>query len=166
MSFCVDQLTKGPPVRDAYISCMYFAMTTLSGAGYGNVAANTTNEKLYCIGMMLIGCKLTIVKANLAFKFHTFFLLGLLYANILANVTVLVMQMLSRRRRFYEMYRSVTTFVKFRKLPKHFTKSITDYVAFSYLATHGMCLDKVCKWLNESICPAQDQISTIAYIFR
>ncbi len=37
---------------------MYFTFTTLTSVGFGNVAANTPNEKIYCIVVMMIGCKL------------------------------------------------------------------------------------------------------------
>ena len=36
---------------------MYFTFTTLTSVGFGNVAPNTPNEKIYAIVVMMIGCK-------------------------------------------------------------------------------------------------------------
>ena len=39
---------------------MYFTFTTLTSVGFGNVAPNTPNEKIYAIVVMMIGCKYEI----------------------------------------------------------------------------------------------------------
>ena len=36
---------------------MYFTFTTLTSVGFGNVAPNSPNEKIYAIVVMMIGCK-------------------------------------------------------------------------------------------------------------
>jgi hypothetical protein len=38
-----------------YITALYFTLTSLTSVGFGNVSANTTSEKVFCILMMLIG---------------------------------------------------------------------------------------------------------------
>jgi len=48
--------------QSAYITALYFAMTSITSIGFGNVAANTDLEKLFATLMMLVGCKSTIIK--------------------------------------------------------------------------------------------------------
>lgn len=42
---------------EAYVTALYFTFTSLTSVGFGNVSANTTSEKVFCILMMLIGGK-------------------------------------------------------------------------------------------------------------
>ena len=49
--------TGGPSIKSRYITSMYFTFTTLTSVGFGNVAPNTSNEKIYAIIVMMIGCK-------------------------------------------------------------------------------------------------------------
>ena len=58
--------TVGTPVNDSlpgsglgvgsrYITALYFTITSLTSIGFGNVAPNTDNEKIFAVLMMLIG---------------------------------------------------------------------------------------------------------------
>ncbi len=48
-------------LQSRYITSMYFTFTTLTSVGFGNVAPNTPNEKIYAIVVMMIGCKKKLV---------------------------------------------------------------------------------------------------------
>ncbi len=41
-----------------YCTSLYFTLTGLISVGFGNVAPNTDNEKMFGIFTMLLGCKL------------------------------------------------------------------------------------------------------------
>ena len=43
--------------NSAYVTALYYTMTSLTSIGFGNVSANTDLEKLFTIVMMLVGCK-------------------------------------------------------------------------------------------------------------
>jgi hypothetical protein len=43
--------------KSAYITALYFTMTSLTSIGFGNVAANSDLEKIFAVLMMLVGCK-------------------------------------------------------------------------------------------------------------
>ena len=53
------QLVKGsgPTIASAYISSLYYCMSSLTTCGFGNIAPNTTAEKLFGCITMLLGCK-------------------------------------------------------------------------------------------------------------
>ena len=46
------------PHQSRYCTSLYFCFTGLISVGFGNVAPNTDNEKIFSIILMLVGCKL------------------------------------------------------------------------------------------------------------
>ena len=48
---------SGPTIASAYISSLYYCMSSLTTCGFGNIAPNTTAEKLFSCVTMLLGCK-------------------------------------------------------------------------------------------------------------
>ena len=48
-------LGGGPSVRSSYVTSLYFALSSLTSVGFGNVSANTDAEKIFSICTMLIG---------------------------------------------------------------------------------------------------------------
>lgn len=56
-------LSGGPSVRSSYVTSLYFALSSLTSVGFGNVSANTDSEKIFSICTMLIG-------GEKAWRFH------------------------------------------------------------------------------------------------
>ena len=52
-------LGGGPSVRSSYVTSLYFALSSLTSVGFGNVSANTDSEKIFSICTMLIGGEVT-----------------------------------------------------------------------------------------------------------
>ena len=51
--------TSGPTIASKYVSALYYTLTSLTTIGFGNIAPNTTAEKLFgCITMLLGGEKM------------------------------------------------------------------------------------------------------------
>lgn len=50
-----DQPVNGPGIGTRYITALYFTITSLTSIGFGNVAPNTDNEKIFSVLMMLVG---------------------------------------------------------------------------------------------------------------
>lgn len=48
-------ISGGPSVRSSYVTSLYFALSSLTSVGFGNVSANTDSEKIFSICTMLIG---------------------------------------------------------------------------------------------------------------
>lgn len=48
-------LGGGPSIRSSYVTSLYFALSSLTSVGFGNVSANTDSEKIFSICTMLIG---------------------------------------------------------------------------------------------------------------
>ena len=49
------------PHSDAYITALYYACTSLTTVGFGNVSANTRAEKIFSVVVMIIGGETDIV---------------------------------------------------------------------------------------------------------
>jgi len=48
------ELISGPSRKTMYVTALYFTMTCMTSVGFGNVAAETDNEKIFTICMMII----------------------------------------------------------------------------------------------------------------
>ena len=48
---------SGPTYAASYMSALYYTMSSLTTCGFGNIAPNTTAEKLFGCITMLLGCK-------------------------------------------------------------------------------------------------------------
>jgi potassium voltage-gated channel Eag-related subfamily H member 5 len=48
------ELVNGPSRKTMYVTALYFTMTCMTSVGFGNVAAETDNEKIFTICMMII----------------------------------------------------------------------------------------------------------------
>lgn len=54
------ELINGPSRKTMYVTALYFTMTCMTSVGFGNVAAETDNERIFTICMMIIAGKLLI----------------------------------------------------------------------------------------------------------
>jgi len=50
-----NETEGGPDDTSAYITSLYFTLSSLTSVGFGNVSANTNNEKIFSICVMMIG---------------------------------------------------------------------------------------------------------------
>ena len=58
-------METGPDEGSAYVTALYFTLTSMTTVGFGNVAANTNGEKVFAVVTMLIGGKLLCVLSHL-----------------------------------------------------------------------------------------------------
>ncbi|VDP00622.1 unnamed protein product [Soboliphyme baturini] len=111
-------LTGGPSEGSAYITALYFTMTSLTTIGFGNVAGTTESEKVFCVFMMLIS--------------------SLLYATIFGHMTTIIQQMTLATQRYREMISSVREFMKLHEVPKPLAERILDYVVSTWAVNKGI----------------------------
>ena len=74
-SSTVPELVAGPARRTMYVTALYFTMTCMTSVGFGNVAAETDNEKIFTICMMIIAGTSFIIPE----RFSCLFIVCLLY---------------------------------------------------------------------------------------
>nr|AAD28468.1 EAG K+ channel EGL-2 [Caenorhabditis elegans] len=116
-------LVGGPSRTSAYISSLYYTMSCMSTVGFGNIASNTDNEKIFGVCMMIIS--------------------ALLYAAIFGHMTTIIQQMTSSTVRYHEMISNVREFIKLQEIPKELAERVMDYVVSTWAMTKGIDTAKV-----------------------
>ncbi|KAH0954497.1 hypothetical protein HN011_011688 [Eciton burchellii] len=120
------ELVAGPSRRTMYVTALYFTMTCMTSVGFGNVAAETDNEKIFTICMMIIA--------------------ALLYATIFGHVTTIIQQMTSATAKYHDMLNNVREFMKLHEVPKALSERVMDYVISTWAMTKGLDTDKVLNY--------------------
>ncbi|XP_064484112.1 potassium voltage-gated channel protein eag-like isoform X2 [Ornithodoros turicata] len=120
------ELVGGPPRGTMYVTSLYYTMTCMTSVGFGNVAAETDNEKVFTICMMIIG--------------------ALLYATIFGHVTTIIQQMTSATARYHEMLNNVREFMKLHEVPKALSERVMDYVVSTWAMSRGIDTKKVLSY--------------------
>lgn len=120
------ELTNGPSRKTMYVTALYFTMTCMTSVGFGNVAAETDNEKIFTICMMIIA--------------------ALLYATIFGHVTTIIQQMTSATAKYHDMLNNVREFMKLNEVPKALSERVMDYVISTWAMTKGLDTDKVLNY--------------------
>nr|XP_014290792.1 potassium voltage-gated channel protein eag isoform X2 [Halyomorpha halys] len=122
----VPELVNGPSRKTMYVTALYFTMTCMTSVGFGNVAAETDNEKIFTICMMIIA--------------------ALLYATIFGHVTTIIQQMTSATAKYHDMLNNVREFMKLHEVPKALSERVMDYVVSTWAMTKGLDTDKVLNY--------------------
>ena len=58
MTMTINLLQGGPSRKSMYVTALYYTMTCMTSVGFGNIASETDNEKIFSILMMIVACKL------------------------------------------------------------------------------------------------------------
>ena len=122
---CQNNNGKSNPEKKniEHIPALYYTMTCMTSVGFGNVAAETDNEKIFSICMMIVG--------------------ALIYATIFGHVTTIIQQMTSATARYHDILNSVREFMKLHEVPKALSERAMDYVVSTWAMTKGIDQEKV-----------------------
>ncbi|KAG5895875.1 hypothetical protein JTB14_012258 [Gonioctena quinquepunctata] len=110
---------------DAYVTALYFTCSSLTSVGFGNVSANTTNEKIFSICVMLIG--------------------ALMHAVVFGNVTAIIQRMYSRRSLYHTKWRDLKDFLTLHQIPKELKQRMQDYFQTTWSLNHGIDIHETLK---------------------
>ncbi|XP_054758393.2 potassium voltage-gated channel subfamily H member 1-like [Lytechinus pictus] len=134
-------IINGPDVGMEYVTALYYTMSSLTSVGFGNVSAFTTYERLFTIGMMIIG--------------------SLLYACIFGNVTTIYQQFTSNTARYHDMLQNVKEFMKLHGVSKPLTERVLDYVISTWSMSKGIDTEKVLSY-----CPKDMKADVCVHLNR
>ena len=114
---------------DAYTTALYFTSSSLTTIGFGNVAANSREEKIFSIIIMFIGGWKMV-----SIDFHHVYIrqldiAALMHATIFGNVATIISRMYSKRQEYEMKVLDLEHFVSVHKLPKNLKQRWIDMYA-------------------------------------
>ncbi|XP_068612322.1 potassium voltage-gated channel subfamily H member 8 [Brachionichthys hirsutus] len=118
-------LSGGPSVRSSYVTSLYFALSSLTSVGFGNVSANTDSEKIFSICTMLIG--------------------ALMHAVVFGNVTAIIQRMYSRRSLYHTRTKDLKDFIRVHRLPKTLEQRVMECFQTTWSVNNGIDVSELLK---------------------
>ncbi|KAM6985036.1 voltage-gated delayed rectifier potassium channel KCNH8 [Aplochiton taeniatus] len=115
----------GPSVRSSYVTSLYFALSSLTSVGFGNVSANTDSEKIFSICTMLIG--------------------ALMHAVVFGNVTAIIQRMYSRRSLYHTRTKDLKDFIRVHRLPKALEQRMLECFQTTWSVNNGIDVSELLK---------------------
>ncbi|XP_053554731.1 potassium voltage-gated channel subfamily H member 8-like [Bombina bombina] len=109
---------SGPSIRSSYITSLYFALSSLTSVGFGNVSANTDAEKIFSICTMLIG--------------------ALMHAVVFGNVTAIIQRMYSRRSLYHTRTKDLKDFIRVHRMPKPLKQRMLECFQTTWSVNNGI----------------------------
>ncbi|CAO1302110.1 unnamed protein product [Diamesa hyperborea] len=123
----VSNISQG----ESYITALYFTFSSLTSVGFGNVSANTSYEKIFCVIMMLIG--------------------ALMHAVVFGNVTAIIQRMYSRRSQYQSKWRDLKDFIALHSMPKELKQRMQDYFQTVWSLNHGIDINETLREFPEEL---------------
>uniref|UniRef100_A0A668TMN4 Voltage-gated delayed rectifier potassium channel KCNH4 n=1 Tax=Oreochromis aureus TaxID=47969 RepID=A0A668TMN4_OREAU len=118
-------VSGGPSVRSSYVTSLYFALSSLTSVGFGNVSANTDSEKIFSICTMLIG--------------------ALMHAVVFGNVTAIIQRMYSRRSLYHTRTKDLKDFIRVHRLPKVLEQRMMECFQTTWSVNNGIDVSELLK---------------------
>uniref|UniRef100_A0A8C4ITF5 Voltage-gated delayed rectifier potassium channel KCNH4 n=1 Tax=Dicentrarchus labrax TaxID=13489 RepID=A0A8C4ITF5_DICLA len=123
--FLFGLLGGGPSMRSSYVTSLYFALSSLTSVGFGNVSANTDSEKIFSICTMLIG--------------------ALMHAVVFGNVTAIIQRMYSRRSLYHTRTKDLKDFIRVHRLPKALEQRMLECFQTTWSVNNGIDVNELLK---------------------
>ncbi|CAH8826210.1 unnamed protein product [Trichobilharzia szidati] len=121
----------GPSEGSKYFTALYFTCSSLTSVGFGNVSANTTNEKIFAICIMLLG--------------------ALMHAAVFGNVTAIIQRMYARRTTFQSKVQDLKEFIEVHRIPKSLKNRMEDFFQTTWAINRGIDVPDVLKIYPEEL---------------
>uniref|UniRef100_A0A3B3VHC2 Potassium voltage-gated channel, subfamily H (eag-related), member 3 n=1 Tax=Poecilia latipinna TaxID=48699 RepID=A0A3B3VHC2_9TELE len=121
----LKMLGGGPSTRSSYVTALYFALSSLTSVGFGNVSANTDAEKIFSICTMLIG--------------------ALMHAVVFGNVTAIIQRMYSRRSLYHTRTKDLKDFIRVHRLPKALEQRMLECFQTTWSVNNGIDVNELLK---------------------
>lgn len=104
-------VVTGPEGWPRYLSGLYWTVTTLTTVGYGDITPVTDGQKVYTMGVMILGVGM--------------------YGFVIGNIASILANIDPVRASYLQRMEQVTAFMHYRKLPDPLQHRISEY--FRYL---------------------------------
>lgn len=118
-----------------YLLSLYFAMTTMTTVGYGDILPMTNNERIVIIFVYMIG--------------------GCVFGYMLGNITNLMNDLWRVANIFTENVDSLKEYMRYRQFPHHLNSAVKEY--FKYFWTSRTVFDEA-NIVNQIAAPLQERV--------
>ena len=109
---------RNTDLHKQYIASLYWALTTVSTVGYGDICPNTTAERVLSMVVMLVG--------------------AIMYATIIGNVATHITELDAQRREYQRRMKEIRMFCMKNYLPYQIQRRLLDYVDANWEMENGM----------------------------
>lgn len=131
----------GPTLPAKYVSALYYTLTSLTTIGFGNIAPNTTAEKLFGCVTMLLG--------------------AILFSLIFGQVSAILQQAQKNTAKYHGVIDNMKQFSKLYKLPPQLAERTIDFFMSTWAMNKGIDTDEVLKY-----CPKDLQADICVHLNR
>lgn len=102
---------------DAYVIALYWAVTTLTTVGYGDVTPHNNLQRFYTMFVMVLGVGV--------------------YGYVIGNVSSLLSNLDVARATYQERLENIDRFMKLHSVPPDLQKRVRDYYSYLWHSRHG-----------------------------
>ncbi|XP_078350361.1 voltage-gated delayed rectifier potassium channel KCNH5-like isoform X3 [Oculina patagonica] len=131
----------GPTIASKYVSALYYTLTSLTTIGFGNIAPNTTAEKMFGCITMLLG--------------------AILFSLIFGQVSAILNQAQKNTAKYHSIIDNMKQFSKLYKLPTALATRTIDFFMSTWAMNKGIDTDEVLKY-----CPKDLQADICVHLNR
>ncbi len=117
--------------NDYYIRALYWAITTLSTVGYGDVTPQTSIERLYSMAVMVMGV--------------------VVYGYVVGNIANLLNNLDLPRKHYFERSDQMRAFMQYHKIPRPLQRRISEYYSYYWAKQLGYDVTAVLADLPPSL---------------
>ncbi|XP_068730790.1 potassium voltage-gated channel subfamily H member 5-like isoform X2 [Montipora capricornis] len=135
------EVNGGPSIAAKYVSALYYSLTSLTTIGFGNIAPNTTAEKLFGCVTMLLG--------------------AILFSLIFGQVSAILQQAQKNTAKYHSIIDNMKQFSKLYKLPTQLAERTIDFFMSTWAMNKGIDTDEVLKY-----CPKDLQADICVHLNR
>lgn len=129
------------PLSHQYIRSIYWALTTMTTVGYGDITPNTFTETFFTLFSMCIGVTI--------------------YAYIIGNMATLVTNINAQAHAFRQKMDAINDYMRFREIPDELQERVRSYYDYVWARNKGLNESKIIADL-----PAALQIDLALYLHR